>query len=130
MMQGFGVNTYTLVNEKHERVFVKFHFVPELGGACILSFGMKLSRSVVKIPTFTAKTSTAQSTMALIRSGNSLSKFSKSLKQMDSILIFVTPPRCGLRSWFLCDPSATLNSIETSKSTLLKQSKSHSVPAI
>lgn len=31
MMQGFGVNTYTLLNEKGERHFVKFHFIPELG---------------------------------------------------------------------------------------------------
>ncbi|KAF1935383.1 catalase [Clathrospora elynae] len=31
MMQGFGVNTYTLVNDKGERSFVKFHFTPSLG---------------------------------------------------------------------------------------------------
>ncbi|KAJ3520830.1 hypothetical protein NM688_g9107 [Phlebia brevispora] len=31
MMQGFGVNTYTLVNGKGERFFVKFHWLPELG---------------------------------------------------------------------------------------------------
>ncbi|KAI0080000.1 catalase [Panus rudis PR-1116 ss-1] len=31
MMQGFGVNTYTLVNAKGERFFVKFHWLPELG---------------------------------------------------------------------------------------------------
>ncbi|KAJ2895444.1 hypothetical protein MKZ38_006589 [Zalerion maritima] len=31
MMQGFGVNTYTLTNAKGERSFVKFHFTPELG---------------------------------------------------------------------------------------------------
>lgn len=31
MMQGFGVNTYTLINAKGERHFVKFHFKPELG---------------------------------------------------------------------------------------------------
>ncbi|TPX07947.1 uncharacterized protein E0L32_010402 [Thyridium curvatum] len=31
MMQGFGVNTFTLVNSKKERSFVKFHFTPELG---------------------------------------------------------------------------------------------------
>ncbi|KAH7915119.1 catalase-like domain-containing protein [Hygrophoropsis aurantiaca] len=31
MMQGFGVNTYTLLNSKDERHFVKFHFIPELG---------------------------------------------------------------------------------------------------
>jgi catalase len=31
MMQGFGVNTYTLINDKNERSFVKFHFTPELG---------------------------------------------------------------------------------------------------
>ncbi|KAH0583518.1 Catalase-1 [Termitomyces sp. J132] len=31
MMQGFGVNTYTLINAKGERHFVKFHFIPELG---------------------------------------------------------------------------------------------------
>ncbi|KZP32232.1 catalase-domain-containing protein [Athelia psychrophila] len=31
MMQGFGVNTYTLVNAKGERHFVKFHWIPELG---------------------------------------------------------------------------------------------------
>ena len=31
MMQGFGVNTFTLVNGDHKRVFVKFHFTPELG---------------------------------------------------------------------------------------------------
>ena len=31
MMQGFGVNTYTLTNAKGERVFVKFHFTPQLG---------------------------------------------------------------------------------------------------
>ncbi|KAJ5338697.1 hypothetical protein N7452_005425 [Penicillium brevicompactum] len=31
MMQGFGVNTYSLVNKKGERTFVKFHFTPELG---------------------------------------------------------------------------------------------------
>lgn len=31
MMQGFGVNTYTLVNARGERHFVKFHLTPELG---------------------------------------------------------------------------------------------------
>ena len=31
MMQGFGVNTYSLINAKGERHFVKFHFTPELG---------------------------------------------------------------------------------------------------
>ena len=31
MMQGFGVNTFTLVNAKGERHFVKFHWTPELG---------------------------------------------------------------------------------------------------
>lgn len=31
MMQGFGVNTFTLTNFKGERHFVKFHFTPELG---------------------------------------------------------------------------------------------------
>jgi catalase len=31
MMQGFGVNTFTLTNTKGERHFVKFHFTPELG---------------------------------------------------------------------------------------------------
>jgi len=31
MMQGFGVNTFTLVNDKGERHFVKFIFTPELG---------------------------------------------------------------------------------------------------
>lgn len=31
MMQGFGVNTYTLMNSSGERFFVKFHWLPELG---------------------------------------------------------------------------------------------------
>ncbi|KAL6884856.1 catalase [Trichoderma longibrachiatum] len=31
MMQGFGVNTYTLINKAGKRSFVKFHFTPELG---------------------------------------------------------------------------------------------------
>ena len=31
MMQGFGVNTYTLQNANGERHFVKFHFTPTLG---------------------------------------------------------------------------------------------------
>ncbi|KAJ7858839.1 catalase-like domain-containing protein [Mycena olivaceomarginata] len=31
MMQGFGVNTFTLINAKGERHFVKFHWIPELG---------------------------------------------------------------------------------------------------
>ena len=31
MMQGFGVNTYTLINAEGKRVFVKFHMTPELG---------------------------------------------------------------------------------------------------
>ncbi|EGO02731.1 hypothetical protein SERLA73DRAFT_158522 [Serpula lacrymans var. lacrymans S7.3] len=31
MMQGFGVNTYTLLNAQGERHFVKFHWIPELG---------------------------------------------------------------------------------------------------
>ncbi|KAK6077916.1 catalase [Seiridium cupressi] len=31
MMQGFGVNTFTLVNKKGERSFCKFHFTPHLG---------------------------------------------------------------------------------------------------
>ncbi|KAG8847595.1 hypothetical protein FRB91_011660 [Serendipita sp. 411] len=30
-MQGFGVNTYTLINKSGDRFFVKFHFDPELG---------------------------------------------------------------------------------------------------
>ncbi|KAI2012638.1 catalase 1 [Ophidiomyces ophidiicola] len=31
MMQGFGVNTYVLVNHVGTRTFVKFHWMPELG---------------------------------------------------------------------------------------------------
>ncbi|KAK0386017.1 hypothetical protein NLU13_5854 [Sarocladium strictum] len=31
MMQGFGVNTFTLINDKGERHFVKFHWTPDLG---------------------------------------------------------------------------------------------------
>ncbi|TAQ85095.1 hypothetical protein B7494_g6583 [Chlorociboria aeruginascens] len=31
MMQGFGVNTYTLINSEGVRSFVKFHFTPTLG---------------------------------------------------------------------------------------------------
>ncbi|CAO3674368.1 unnamed protein product [Umbelopsis ramanniana] len=31
MMDGFGVNTYILINEKMERHFVKFHWKPKLG---------------------------------------------------------------------------------------------------
>jgi len=31
MMQGFGVNTFTLLNAKGERHFVKFIWTPELG---------------------------------------------------------------------------------------------------
>jgi catalase len=31
MMQGFGVNTYTLINGEGKRSFVKFHFTPALG---------------------------------------------------------------------------------------------------
>jgi len=31
MMQGFGVNTFTLINANGERHFVKFHLIPELG---------------------------------------------------------------------------------------------------
>ncbi|OCH96690.1 catalase [Obba rivulosa] len=31
MMQGFGVNTFMLMNAKGERHFVKFHWIPELG---------------------------------------------------------------------------------------------------
>jgi catalase len=31
MMQGFGVNTYSLINDKGERHFVKFIWTPELG---------------------------------------------------------------------------------------------------
>ncbi|PVH89970.1 catalase-domain-containing protein [Cadophora sp. DSE1049] len=31
MMQGFGVNTYTLINAEGVRSFVKFHFTPTLG---------------------------------------------------------------------------------------------------
>lgn len=31
MMQGFGVNTYTLINAQGVRSFVKFHFTPTLG---------------------------------------------------------------------------------------------------
>ncbi|KAJ6506992.1 catalase-like domain-containing protein [Mycena sanguinolenta] len=31
MMQGFGVNTYTLHNRDGKRFFVKFHWIPELG---------------------------------------------------------------------------------------------------
>ena len=30
-MQGFGVNTFTLINVAGERHFVKFHWIPELG---------------------------------------------------------------------------------------------------
>lgn len=31
MMQGFGVNTFSLVNKEGKRHFVKFHFIPHLG---------------------------------------------------------------------------------------------------
>ena len=31
MMQGFGVNTYSLINKEGKHHFVKFHFTPELG---------------------------------------------------------------------------------------------------
>ncbi|KAJ7465294.1 catalase-like domain-containing protein [Mycena latifolia] len=36
MMQGFGVNTYTLLNSANERFFVKFHWLPELGVHCLM----------------------------------------------------------------------------------------------
>ncbi|GMF78201.1 unnamed protein product [Aspergillus oryzae] len=31
MMQGFGVNTFSLINKEGKRHFVKFHFIPHLG---------------------------------------------------------------------------------------------------
>ncbi|KAF7597341.1 hypothetical protein BBP40_006281 [Aspergillus hancockii] len=31
MMEGFGVNTYSLINKEGKRHFVKFHFIPHLG---------------------------------------------------------------------------------------------------
>lgn len=31
MMQGFGVNTYSLINKEGKCHFVKFHFIPKLG---------------------------------------------------------------------------------------------------
>lgn len=31
MMNGFGVNTFCLVNAEGKRSFVKFHWIPELG---------------------------------------------------------------------------------------------------
>lgn len=31
MMNGFGVNTFTLVNDEGKRSFVKFHWIPKLG---------------------------------------------------------------------------------------------------
>lgn len=31
MMQGFGVNTYRLINKAGESHFVKFHWTPDLG---------------------------------------------------------------------------------------------------
>jgi len=84
MMQGFGVNTFVLVNEKGQRTFVKFHFVPELGVHSLLwDEALKISgqdpdfhRQVPRISTLlmTERISTLPSTTAPIRNGSSESK--------------------------------------------------------
>jgi len=44
MMQGFGVNTFTLINAKGERVFVKFHWTPHLGvHSCVWDEALKIA---------------------------------------------------------------------------------------
>ncbi|KAK7063377.1 catalase [Favolaschia claudopus] len=81
MMQGFGVNTFTLVNGEGERFFVKFHWLPELG---VHSF------------TFTAKTSKKQSTPAPPQNTPSPYKSSHPPANTTSPSTSSTPRRYGL----------------------------------
>jgi catalase len=79
MMQGFGVNTFVLVNDKNERTFVKFHFTPELGvHSLVWDEAVKIAgadpdfhRSALFLPLLmTGKISTVPSITVPILNGN------------------------------------------------------------
>jgi hypothetical protein len=112
MMQGFGVNTFTLVNANGERHFVKFHWIPELGVHSLMwdeclkisgqDPGMLMSgiilRRLISMKISIVRISTRPSKTGYIQSGLSLSKSLKRSANMISISTSLMRPKFGLRN--------------------------------
>ena len=127
---GFGVNTYTLINDAGERTFVKFHLVPELGvhslvwdealklngqdpgknviSSCDLCGLIDVSSSPFIPKTSTGRISTRQLIMEPTRRGRSVFRCSQSRNRMPSTLTSSTRPKFGQRTSCLFRSSANL----------------------
>lgn len=115
MMQGFGVNTFTLINAEGKRTFVKFHFIPELGVHSLVwdealkiggqDPGLEVLRSycsnkLIISQIFTARTWQKPFRQEHIPNGLWAFRLLKRRTNIILILIFLMPQRSGHRILF------------------------------
>jgi hypothetical protein len=123
MMQGFGVNTFTLHTLAGEQFFVKFHWIPELGvHSLVWDEALKISgqdpgesstpllrclQGLTTAQTSIGKTCMKRSNMVLSLSGSSAFKSFQPQRNMISSLTFLTQPKSGQKTLFLSKKSAS-----------------------
>ena len=96
-MQGFGVNTYRLVNDKGESYFVKFHSSPKAGThSLVWDEAVKISGAD---PDFIVAICGKPSRPVRIRSTNWGFRSSRRGRRSDSVSTCSMPPRSFLRNW-------------------------------
>ena len=103
MMQGFGVHTFRLVNERGESVFVKFHWKPVAGThSLVWDEAVKISGAD---PDFHRRDLwEAHRGRAPIPSGSSACRSSPRSRPSSSASTCSTRPRSCPRSWCRCSP--------------------------
>lgn len=100
MMQGFGVNTFVLVNKAGKRHFVKFHWIPHLGvHSLVWDEALKLGG---QDPDFHGqRPNGGYFQQGVPQNGTLPSSLFPRRTRMTSTLIFWMPPRSGQRTLFL-----------------------------
>ena len=94
MMEGFGVNTFRLVDAKGKPTLVKFHWRPKLG----MQSGMRRSRLMAPTPTFIVVICLRRLQPVTFRSGISACSCSMNSKPRGSTSMCSTPPSSSPKS--------------------------------
>ena len=105
MMQGFGVHTFRMINERGESVFVKFHWNP-IAGTHSLDWdeAVKISRRRSRLSS--PRSVGSHRGRRVSRNGSSDCRSSPKSRPRSSASTCSTPPRSCPRNWCRCSPWA------------------------
>ena len=127
MMQGFGVHTFRLVNERGDSVFVKFHWNPVAGTHSLdWDEAVKISRRRSRFPS--PRSVGSHRGRRVSRNGSSACRSSPRSRPRSSASTCSTPPRSCPRNWCRCARSAAWCSIAIPTTSSPRPSRSRSAP--